>query len=175
MGRINIWIVLLLVSVLSNGVLIGAGARSWFGGEVVREEILEARRGGFQLRAFVEALPEEERRAARAQARQARREFRGLIREVALTRRAAAQAMLADPFDQEAAAEALARARQARAVLEQATETRILEIAAGLEPEERQAAFRAAITLPDRAGPPGGDRRRGPPPRGDRPGPPPGR
>jgi uncharacterized membrane protein len=168
MGRINVWIVLLLVSVLANGVLIGAGARTWFSEEAAREEISEARRGGFQLRAFVEALPEDERRTARAQAREARQEFRGLVREVALTRRAAAEAMLADPFDQQAAADALAQAREARAALERATETRILEIAAGLEPEERRAAFEAAISLPERT------RRPGPPPRRDRPGPPPG-
>lgn len=167
MGRINVWIVLLLVSVLANGVLIGAGARTWFSEEATREEILEARRGGFQLRAFVEALPEDQRLAAREQARLARREFRGLVREVALTRRAAAEAMLADPFDQQAAADALAQARGARAALERATETRILEIAAGLEPEERRAAFEAAISLPEH-------RRPGPPPRRDRPGRPPG-
>jgi uncharacterized membrane protein len=162
MSRINVWIVLLLVSVLANGVLIGAGARSWFGDKAAREEILEARRGGFQLRAFVEALPEDERRAARAQAREARQELRGLIRDVALTRRAAAEAMLAEPFDQDAAAEALAQAREARAALERATETRILEIAAGLEPEERRAAFESAISLPER---------RRPRPHGQRPGP----
>jgi len=30
MSRLNIWIMLLIASVLINGVLIGAGARTWF-------------------------------------------------------------------------------------------------------------------------------------------------
>jgi uncharacterized membrane protein len=167
MNRLNIWIILLLVSVLLNGVLLGAGARSWF----APEASLEAREtvrpgGGFQLRAFVAALPAEERRAARQRLESTRRELGGLVREAARSRRAAAQALLADPFDPEAAEAALDRSREARAALEDATETLILEIAADLEPEERQAAFSAAMRVPpfDRRGAGMRERRPGPPP-----------
>ncbi len=150
MGRINIWIVLLLVSVLFNGVLVGAGARSWFAPDPVISEDMRHQRGGFQLRSFVEALPPEDRRAARAEAEASRAELRALVRQTMIARRAAAEALLAEPFDVDAAAEALERSRQARAELERATEGRILDIAADLEPEDRHAAFTSAMTLPDR-------------------------
>lgn len=164
MPRINLWIILLLVSVLLNGVLLGGSARSWFGPErPAAMEMSEPRRGGFQLRAFVEALPEDQRREARARAEASRAELRGLVRETVMTRRAAAQALLADPYDPEAAAEALEQARQARAALERATEGRILEIADELDPDVRQAAFEAAMTLPPRRGP---GRERRPPAQG---------
>ncbi len=170
MGRINIWIVLLLVSVLANGVLIGAGARTWLSPKTEVSERTEPRRGGFQLRAFVDALPEDQRRAARAQAEEGRREIRALIFEAAEARREAAQLLLAEPFDPDAAMEALDRARQARQEIERATERRILQIAAELSPEDRRAAFTAAMTLPDRRGPRGPDGRgpggRGPEGRG---------
>ncbi len=171
MARVNIWIVLLLISVLANGVLIGAGARTWFSPKEVVVEGNEPRRGGFNLRGFVEALPEAERRAARTQAEQGRREIRSLLREAGAARREAAQLLFAEPFDAEAAAEAMDRARLARLEVERATERRILTIASELSPEDRQAAFTAAMTIPDRRGPrgPGGpgprpDRRPPPPP-----------
>lgn len=169
MTRLNIWIILLLVSVLLNGVLLGAGARSWLTPEAPMQAGQAVRTGGgFQLRAFLAALPAEERVAARQRLEATRRELGGLVREAARSRRAAAQTLLADPFDPAAAEAALDRSREARAALEDATETLILEIAADLEPEERQAAFRAAMRLPpfDRQGP--GLRERRPP------GPPPG-
>ena len=166
MNRLNVWIILLLVSVLLNGVLIGAGARAWFGPDKPAETSETVRGGGFQLRAFLAALPPEDRRAARERANEARRELGPLVRETAQARRAAAQALLAEPFDPEEAREALNRSRQSRAALEEATETLILEIAADLEPEERQAAFRAAMRTPflDRMSSPGARQFRRPPP-----------
>ena len=164
MSRLNVWIILLLVSVLLNGVLIGAGARSWLtpdasvqSGHMVRT----GGGGGFRLRAFVAELPPDERRAARERIEDARRELGDLAREAGIARRAAAQALLADPFDRETAEMALDRSRQARAQLEDATEALILDIAADLGPEERRAAFRAAMRRPafDR---PGGPRRHRP-------------
>ena len=164
MPRLNLWIVLLLGSVLLNGVLLGAGARTWFGPErPIASEAAEPRRGGFQLRAFVEALPEDQRREARQRAEGSRAELRGLVREAMITRRAAAQTLLAEPYDPDAAVDALEQARQARAALERATEARILEIADELDPDVRQAAFEAAMTLPPRRGP---GRERRPPAQG---------
>jgi uncharacterized membrane protein len=148
MGRINLWIVLLLVSVLVNGVLIGAGARTWLAPEPVISDNANPVRSGFQLRRFVEALPPEARARAREDARASRGELRGLLREAMIARRAAAEAVRAEPFDAQAVAEALERSREARAALERATEARILEIADELEPEERQAAFRNAMGPP---------------------------
>ena len=155
MNRLNIWIILLLVSVLLNGVLIGAGARNWFSPppSAPSGETLRMGGGGFQLRAFVATLPPEERRSARVRVEETRQDLRGLVREVAMARRAAARALLAEPFDPQSAAAALDRSRQARAALEQATEILILDIAADLEPEERQAAFHAAMRLPRFDGP----------------------
>ncbi len=168
MSRLNIWIILLLVSVLLNGVLLGAGARSWLAPEAPAASgaTMRAGGGGFQLRAFVEQLPPDERRAARQRVEDTRRELGDLVRDVAVARRAAAQALLADPFDPEEAAAALDRSRASRAALEDATEALILDIASDLEPEERQAAFRAAMRLPpfDRPGPGLRERRPGPPP-----------
>lgn len=166
MSRLNIWIVLLLISVLLNGVLLGAGARTWFGADTpdASSEPAPPTAGGFQLRRFVAALPEDERREARARIVETRRELGGLVREAGRSRRLAAEALLADPFDPDAAELALDRSRQARTQLEDATEALILDIAADLEPEERQAAFRAAMRLPasDRQGP-SRERRRPPP------------
>ena len=75
MNRINIWIVLLLISVGVNGALIGAGARSWFdpGPVAAPQEGSAGPSRGFNLRAFVEALPEEARQDARSRVRAAGR------------------------------------------------------------------------------------------------------
>ncbi|XBQ16258.1 MAG: periplasmic heavy metal sensor [Oceanicaulis sp.] len=156
MGRINIWIVLLLVSVALNGVLIGAGARSWFGpAEAPRaEENVRPGRGGFDLRGFLEALPPEARQEARARFEAQRPELRRLARETVQTRVAAMRAVAAEDFDPETAAARLDEARRARAALETRTEALVLGVAADLDPEERRAALRAAMG-PDRL-----DRRR---------------
>ena len=115
MNRINIWIVLLLVSVLANGAFIGAGARSWFAPPpAFAPETAAAPSRGFDLRAFVEALPPEVRTGARASARAERRALRGEVRDAVRARRAAYQALAAEPFDPDAAALALAEARDAR-------------------------------------------------------------
>lgn len=166
MSRINIWIVLLLVSVLANGVLIGAGARSWFAppGPSLSEQAGEGRSRGFDIRAFVQALPEERRPEARRRAMAERRALEQELRAAGQARLRAYRALNADPFDPQVAADALAEARAARTAIEVRTEAIILDLAAELSPEERQAALRAAL------GPPRMPRRdRGaPPPHGDR-------
>lgn len=79
--------------------------------------------------------------------------LRAEMREAGRARRAALQALSADAFDPQAAAQALAQARAARAVIESRTEALILDIADDLSPEERRMALRAALgpaRLPDR-------------------------
>jgi uncharacterized membrane protein len=149
MNRINIWIVLLLASVLLNGALIGAGARSWFAPDAaVAPEAPPGPGRGFDLRAFVEALPQDARAAARNRARAERQALREDFRAAARARMDAYRALNAEPFDPQAAAEALAQARAARAAIETRTEALILDVAADLSPDERQAALRAALGPP---------------------------
>ena len=155
MGRVNPWIVLLLVSVALNGVLIGATARDRFapaaapvagetGGER-RDEGFRPRRGGFDIQGFVSALPEVEREAARERFEAARPELRRLAREAFQARQAADDALSAEPLDAQAALDALAAARTARSALEARTEAIVLEAAASVDPETRRDAFREAF------------------------------
>jgi uncharacterized membrane protein len=161
MNRMNIWIVLLLASVLLNGVLLGAGARSWFAPDAAIAPAADQRPGrGFDLRAFVEALPEDARAEARSRAQAERRALREDFRTAARARMAAYRALNAEPFDPQAAAAALAEAREARAAIEARTEAIILDVASDLSAEERRSALRAALGPPrfprrsERAAPP---------------------
>lgn len=162
MTRINVWIALLLVSVLLNGVLIGAGAhRGLIGGEAVSAP-LEAPPGmdrGFDPRRFVRALPEAYQPAVRERIEAGRPEVRALVRDMAQARRRAFEALTAEPFDPEAAASALADARAARGRLEAHAEAFLLEAAADLPAEVRQEAFsRASAPRRRHDGPRHGDR-----------------
>ncbi|MEQ8405675.1 MAG: periplasmic heavy metal sensor [Oceanicaulis sp.] len=149
MGRINIWVVLLLVSVLINGVLIGAAARDGFAPQAAPAAPLEAARGerrrGFDMRRFVEALPEQTRAEARGRLDAARPELRGLTREMIEARRNALRVLAEEEFDVEQADAALAEARRARADLEAATEHVVLESVADLDAATRRHALREAL------------------------------
>jgi uncharacterized membrane protein len=159
MTRPNIWIVLLLASVLLNGVLLGVGARTWFGpGEQASVEMRapSAGRGGFSMRAFMRALPPEMRDSARMRIEQERAQLRELARESWRARRDAYAVIADEPFDSERVLTALADARAARARLEHHTEVVILDIVAQMEPEARSEALRASMRSGRRP-----DRRRG--------------
>jgi len=148
MGRFNVWIVLLLASVLLNGVLIGAMAREGFAPAAAPEahERGERRgRGGFDLRSFVRALPEDVREETRGRFDAARPDLHGLRREAFEARRGAVDALGAEDFDVEAAAAALAEARRARTDLEAAIERVVLEAVADLDAETRRDALREAL------------------------------
>lgn len=152
MGRINIWIVFLLASVLLNGVLIGAAARDGFGRDAAPEMSEHSERGrgrgprgGFDLRGFVEALPEDARAETRGRFDAVRPQLRGLGREAYQARRSAMERLGAEDFDVEATAAALAEARQARSDLEAASERVVLEAVADLDAETRREALRAAL------------------------------
>ncbi|MGJ3231284.1 MAG: periplasmic heavy metal sensor [Oceanicaulis sp.] len=149
MTRANLWIVLLILSVLLNGVLLGAGARDWFGPEAAPAAPFETGRPdgrrGFDLRGFVQALPPEARAEARGRFEAARPELRGLTREMIEARVAALRVLAAEEFDPQEAAAALGEARRARADLEAATERVILEAVADLDAETRREALRGAL------------------------------
>ncbi|KAA5805156.1 periplasmic heavy metal sensor [Alkalicaulis satelles] len=155
MNRVNIWIVLLLVSVLLNGVLIGAGARHWFAPEPSPAAERPSSgpvmmRGNFSLRAFMRALPEDQRPLARERFEAASPHLRELGREAMQARRTASETLRAQPFDAEAAQAAMAGARDARARMDARTEAVILDILERMEPEAREAVLEAAFAPPER-------------------------
>lgn len=156
MSRVNVWIVLLIASVLLNGVLIGAGARHWFA--PAREPAAQApvsgpvmMRGHFSMRAFMRALPEAQRAEARERFESARTDMRTLGREAMTARRTASEALRAQPFDAEAASQAMAEARAARARMEARSEALILEILDTMEPEAREAVLEEAFAPRERS------------------------
>ena len=188
MNRINIWIALLLVSVLLNGVLIGAGAHRWLSddGDVRTSVRGDASDGagvrGFDPRKFFRALPEEHRRLMFDEMAGSRDEVFALMRDLGDKRRAVRDVLTADAFDPDAATLALSEARDARARLERRTEALILGASQSLPADVRREAFEQALTRRDdhdrrhhrRHEGDGGDRhdeRRGPegPPSGERP------
>lgn len=158
MNRTNIWIVLLLVSVLLNGVLLGFGARTVFGPEERQAVSPTEVNPGFNMRAFLAALPEGYRNEARQRAQSERRALRQEIRDVGRARAQARAAMGADDFDPAVAAEALARVREAEAQIQARSEAIILDIVQDLTPDERREVLRQSMRAP--RGRPAG--RRGP-------------
>ena len=137
MRHAPIWIALLVLSVLVNGILIGVliqrGAGPGFEPHARHGEM--HRPGRFHPEAFLAALPEETRERARERLREGRRDMLPLMREAARARREAARALSADPFDAEAAASALAEARAARAAMEARGEAVLLSIVEDLDPQ----------------------------------------
>lgn len=163
MNRINIWIALLLASVLLNGVLIGASAHRWFNDDAPSRASIRADADdaasvkGFEPRSFFRAVPEDYRRELFEQMADSRDEVYALMRDLGDKRRAVRDVLTSEPFDPEAAAQALSEARDARARLEQRTEALILEAAETLPADVRRAAFERALTRRDRGD--RGDRR----------------
>lgn len=152
MSRINLWIALLLVSVLLNGVLIGAGAHRWLsddgaGRASIRADAADAASvRGFDPRSFFRALPEDYRRPVFEQMEGSREEVFALMRDLGEKRRAVRAVLTTEPFDPDAAQQALREAREARARLEQRTEALILDAAATLPADIRREAFERALT-----------------------------
>lgn len=160
----GLWLGLLVLSVLLNGILVGVLIeRGGEGAPLAGPDRIEAEAppGRFNPRAFLMALPEEVRPQARARLREGLREMRPLMRETLEARAAAALALTADPFDPERAATALQRARETRAAMEARGERVVLDIVADLEPETRRRVLAAAWSgrppfarEPREAGPP---------------------
>lgn len=152
-GR-RVWIILLIASLLANGVLAGV---------LIQRKVNEARveapaervlvRGPFNPRAFIAALPEDRQEAARRDLREGLRDVRPLFRQSFEARRRANQAMAAAEFDPDAVLASMAEFRALRAEIDAAGEQVILAIVADLDAETRAAALEAAY------GPRGRDRR----------------
>ena len=152
MNRINIWIALLLVSVLLNGLLIGSSAHRWFHDDGPSRASIRADAEnaasvkGFEPRSFFRAVPEEYRRELFEHMAGSRDEVYALMRDLGDKRRAVRAVLTTEPYDPEAAALALTEAREARARLEQRTEALILDAAGILPADVRRDAFDRALT-----------------------------
>ncbi|WP_300526900.1 periplasmic heavy metal sensor [Maricaulis sp.] len=166
------WIIALIASVLINGALIGFLIQR----EVAPStETVERAAGperdagprGFNVRRFIAALPPEDRREARRRMREEAPRSRALMRESHMARRQAEMAMIAEPFDAEAAQAALANMRTSRHAVEAHIEGVLIELVADLDADTRARVLREARGRSfreegERAGP----RRRPPPPPG---------
>ena len=164
MNRINIWIALLLASVLLNGLLIGSSAHRWFHDDgpsraAIRADAADAASvKGFEPRSFFRAVPEEYRQELFEHMAGSREEVYALMRDLGEKRRAVRDVLTSEPYNPEAAAEALTEAREARARLEQRTEALILDAAGILPDDVRRAAFDRALTRRPDGERRGGDR-----------------
>jgi uncharacterized membrane protein len=154
MSKLNIWIILLIISVLINGVLIGAGARAWLAAPepaAVQQDRSAGPRGAFSMRAFVRALPDERRAEVRARFEAARPELRELRREAWRARQLAQEALRAEPFDADAARAATEEARAARARLEARSEAEILEVLGDMDADTRSRVIDATFAPRERS------------------------
>ncbi|WP_421792222.1 periplasmic heavy metal sensor [Hyphobacterium sp.] len=173
MNRALPWIIALLISLTANGVMTGlvlhqlAGAPR-LGDVVSRDEMRPPpprsrgmRTGGFNIRGFLRNLPPEHREMARQRFDAERETVRALMLAGREAQLEAEAALLANPYDAEAAATALDNLRQRRFEIESAVEDIVLDLVADLPAEERIRALEAG-RRPHR---PRRDRR--PPPRDD--------
>lgn len=90
---------------------------------------------------MVESLPPEARDQARAILREGSDQMRDMIRNLQRARETAAQAALADPYDEEAARAAFAEVRRRTAEVQQLIQEGLLRLAADLTPQERRRMF----------------------------------
>ena len=89
----------------------------------------------------IDHLPHEARREAQEVFRESGDRMRSLTRELQRARDAAARAVLAEPYDQEAAREALAVVRQRTTEVQELIQEGLLRIAENLTPQERRRFF----------------------------------
>jgi uncharacterized membrane protein len=150
------WIVALLASVLINGALAGfvlhraSDGPDWRRGHE-REDGERGgghyRRGGpgsFDLRAFVDALPEETRDTARQRLFDNMPDMRAHFEESREARRVVEDLLTRDTVDRAALDAALEEMRQSRLDLERNIEAIVLDIVSELDPETRAAALEAS-------------------------------
>ncbi len=158
------WIIALIGSVLINGALVGYLVHSTSDGPEWRvrapgSDGHHARgdrpgRGGFDLRGFVEALPEASRQEARERLRADFDEMRGLARDGRAARRELDALLVAEEFDTEAVAAAMAQFRNTQREVEARIEAIVLDVVADLDAETRTAALQAGRERMGRRGPP---------------------
>ena len=178
MTRALPWIIALLISLTANGVMTGLVLHQVVGAPRI-DNVLpqddfrppppgDGREGGrgFNIRAFIRNLPDEQREIARARFDAERENIHGLTRDARDAQWEAEQAMRATPYDAAEVAAALSELRARRFAIESAFEAIVLDVIADLPTEQRLRAMEAG-----RRGPPPGPRgrrgegRRGPPPR----------
>lgn len=145
--------VLLVVSLAINvfilGLALGGRAALWRDPgppPAERQLARQLRAGEFSPRAFIAALPPEQRRKAIARALRAGRDSWPQVAEAGAARRAAVEAILADPFDREAALAALARARAIEVKLKTEADRLVVDLLAELPPALRQRAIEASLS-----------------------------
>lgn len=160
----RLWIGLLIGSVLINGVLLGVTLNRSLDrpNPVSMEDNAPNSLGRFNPRAFIMALPEEDREAGRDRLMAGRDDMRSLMQNVMQTRRQVWALINAEDFDAQAVQAAMDDVRQARSELEAHGERVVLEIVSALDREERQEALRGAYSGRGEFGRrrPGHDRRR---------------
>jgi len=176
------WIAALLVSVLANGVMAGfllhrttegPDWRQAEDGDRGRGERRhhDSRRAGFDMRDMLFALPEDAREEARQRGRDNIDEIRALFARSREAREDFENAVRAETFDRDAAADALERLRASRETLELGLQDVMLDLMSELDAETRTGMLEATR---ERDG--YGHRRprddRGEGPQGDRPPPP---
>ncbi|RKQ95273.1 periplasmic heavy metal sensor [Maricaulis maris] len=147
------WIIALVGSVLINGALVGYLVHRSTDGPrwQLRQEYEPGTpprggptgRGGFDLRGFVEALPDEARDEARSRLRDSFAGMRDIVGEGRDARRELDALLVAEEFDADAVAAAMARMRESQRTMEARIEAVVLDVVAGLDAETRAAALQA--------------------------------
>ncbi|MEN0652544.1 MULTISPECIES: periplasmic heavy metal sensor [Hyphobacterium] len=175
MNRATPWVIALLVSVLANGAMLGLTLHSVSGGprfDRGHDHTPPAglRGDGFSVRAFLGALPPEDRESAAGRLRDGRDEVIAHMRDVRDAQQAVEAALRREPFDAEAVRSAMQNLRAARGELEGEIERAIIDIIADLPPEERMRVLEQGMRgdqgrrgLPPHRRPGDGPMRDGPP------------
>lgn len=164
MTRALPWIIALLISLTANGVMTGLVLHQLVGGPRI-ETVLPHEghrppprgewRGegrGFNVRAFMHNLPDEQREIARQRFEQDREAIRQLMMDARAAQLAAEQALSATPYDSVEAADALNQLRERRFAIESAFEAIVLDVVADMPPEQRLQALAAGRSGPPRHG-----------------------
>lgn len=148
------WIAALLVSVLANGVMAGfllhrttegPDWRQAEDGDRGRGERRhhDSRRAGFDMRDMLFALPEDAREEARQRGRDNIDEIRALFARSREAREDFENAVRAETFDRDAAADALERLRTSREALELGLQDVMLDLMSELDAETRSGMLEA--------------------------------
>jgi uncharacterized membrane protein len=121
--------VVLVISLALNFFLAG-----WIGARFVHG--FDGHRG-WSITRLVRDLPEEQKKAVLAIFEAHRDQIRGVMDEMHDTRREVADLLIAEPYDPEAVAQALANLRADSAAMQESMHAALLEAAANLPPEAR--------------------------------------
>ena len=135
----GVWMILLIVSVLLNGVILGAVAA---GGLHLGQSRL-APGVQFRVAPLAGGFPDSVRGDFLERLRRTARETRPLMREAREANDQVMEALAADPFDADAARAAFARSAAVRAALEQRAQETTLDVFADLPADVRRRMVEA--------------------------------